>query len=170
MQLQAPWRPPGGAQGACSSCAHEHLLPASNLQAGTVALPLFGGYCSAKFGLEALSDTLRYELHGQGIDVVCIKPGAVKTKIWGTGHAATSQLLDSLPPAAEARYGILMKKVKPAALAAMQPTLCSAGQPATHRALQIDKASKQAEAEGVSAGEVAELIAEALQADKPRAR
>lgn len=28
-------------------------------QAGTVALPLFGGYCASKFGLEALSDSLR---------------------------------------------------------------------------------------------------------------
>lgn len=46
--------------------------------AGTIALPLFGAYNVSKFGLEALSDVLRYELAHAGVKTVLIKPGGVK--------------------------------------------------------------------------------------------
>lgn len=49
--------------------------------AGTVALPLFGAYNASKFGLEAVSDVLRYELDcTYGIKTVLIKPGGVKVR------------------------------------------------------------------------------------------
>ena len=38
-------------------------------QAGTISLPLMSPYSCSKFALEALSDSLRYELAPQGIKV-----------------------------------------------------------------------------------------------------
>ena len=49
---------------------------------GRIAFPLIGAYHASKFGLEGVSDTLRRELRGQGIEVIVIEPGGVKTPIW----------------------------------------------------------------------------------------
>jgi hypothetical protein len=58
------------------------------------------------------SDCLRYELHGQGLDVVCIKPGAVKTDIWSRGHASSNTLLEGMPPVVNQLYGKLIGQVR----------------------------------------------------------
>jgi len=47
--------------------------------AGRAAFPFFGPYAATKFAVEALSDALRYELGGFGIDVVLIEPGMTRT-------------------------------------------------------------------------------------------
>ncbi|XP_044141221.1 retinol dehydrogenase 7-like [Bufo gargarizans] len=45
-------------------------------------LPVFGGgYCPSKFGVEALSDSLRRELRDFGVKVSIIEPGAFKTEM-----------------------------------------------------------------------------------------
>jgi NAD(P)-dependent dehydrogenase (short-subunit alcohol dehydrogenase family) len=49
---------------------------------GKIGAPLLAGYCSAKHGLEGLSECMRRELIGYGIDVVIVGPGAVRTPIW----------------------------------------------------------------------------------------
>jgi NAD(P)-dependent dehydrogenase (short-subunit alcohol dehydrogenase family) len=54
---------------------------------GKIASPFLGGYCSAKHGLEGLSESLRRELMIYGIDVVIVGPGAVKTPIWDKAEA-----------------------------------------------------------------------------------
>jgi NAD(P)-dependent dehydrogenase (short-subunit alcohol dehydrogenase family) len=48
---------------------------------GFAALPFRGAYNATKFALEGLTDTLRLELHGSGIDVILIEPGPIGTKI-----------------------------------------------------------------------------------------
>jgi len=48
---------------------------------GRVALPFFGVYQASKWGLEGLTETLRYELSGSGIDVVIVEPGPFATKL-----------------------------------------------------------------------------------------
>ena len=48
---------------------------------GFVTLPWRGAYNSAKFALEGLSDTLRIEMRGTGIEVILIEPGPVTSKI-----------------------------------------------------------------------------------------
>jgi NAD(P)-dependent dehydrogenase (short-subunit alcohol dehydrogenase family) len=55
---------------------------------GKIGAPLLAGYCSAKHGLEGLSECMRRELIGYGIDVVIVGPGAVKTPIWDKAHHA----------------------------------------------------------------------------------
>jgi short-subunit dehydrogenase len=49
---------------------------------GKVAGPLGGWYHASKFALEGLSDSLRNEVRGFGIDVIVIEPGATKSE-WG---------------------------------------------------------------------------------------
>ena len=72
---------------------------------GKIGSPLLAGYCSAKHGLEGLSESLRRELMLYGIDVVIIGPGAVKTPIWDKAQA--------MDTAAYARsdYGPAMEKL-----------------------------------------------------------
>ena len=43
---------------------------------GRLALPLAGPYAASKFALEAVSDSLRRELHGQGMHVAWSSPAA----------------------------------------------------------------------------------------------
>jgi NAD(P)-dependent dehydrogenase (short-subunit alcohol dehydrogenase family) len=54
---------------------------------GKIGSPFLSGYCSAKHGLEGLSESLRRELMLYGIDVVIVGPGAVKTPIWEKAEA-----------------------------------------------------------------------------------
>ncbi|WP_297516193.1 SDR family NAD(P)-dependent oxidoreductase [uncultured Caulobacter sp.] len=49
---------------------------------GRNANPFMGPYCTTKFGLEGLSESLRRELLPFGVDVVVVAPGAVATPIW----------------------------------------------------------------------------------------
>lgn len=54
---------------------------------GKIGSPFLSGYCSAKHGLEGLSESVRRELLLYGIDVIIIGPGAVKTPIWDKAEA-----------------------------------------------------------------------------------
>lgn len=48
---------------------------------GFVGLRFRGAYVASKFALEGLSDVLRLELAGSGVDVVLIEPGPIRTRI-----------------------------------------------------------------------------------------
>jgi NAD(P)-dependent dehydrogenase (short-subunit alcohol dehydrogenase family) len=48
--------------------------------AGRISTPAGGAYSASKFALEALSDALRAEVEGFGVDVVLIEPGPVETE------------------------------------------------------------------------------------------
>ena len=47
---------------------------------GFVSMPFRGAYNASKHALEGLTDTLRLELKGSGIEVVLIEPGPIQTK------------------------------------------------------------------------------------------
>jgi NAD(P)-dependent dehydrogenase (short-subunit alcohol dehydrogenase family) len=47
---------------------------------GFVSVPYRGAYCASKFALEALTDALRHELAGSGIQVSLIQPGPIRTR------------------------------------------------------------------------------------------
>ena len=55
--------------------------------AGRGALPFVGPYTASKFGLEAISDSLRRELLPFGVRVIVIEPGSFKTAIWSKVEA-----------------------------------------------------------------------------------
>ena len=48
--------------------------------AGRISVPGGGAYSGSKFALEAMTDSLRWEVEGHGIDAVLVEPGPVRTK------------------------------------------------------------------------------------------
>jgi NAD(P)-dependent dehydrogenase (short-subunit alcohol dehydrogenase family) len=112
---------------------------------GRVALPLVGAYNASKFGLEGASDSLRRELRLHGVDVILIEPGGVKTPIWKKGEVLADEITEDLPPEAERFYGRLIARVR-----------------AETRKIDEERGSEPRA--------VAEAIATALTARRPRAR
>jgi NAD(P)-dependent dehydrogenase (short-subunit alcohol dehydrogenase family) len=51
---------------------------------GRVTFPFFGIYGASKFAVEALTDSLRYEVSQLGIDVVLVQPSAFPTPMYTT--------------------------------------------------------------------------------------
>ncbi len=111
---------------------------------GRVAVPLLGPYAASKFALEAITDALRREVAAQGIKVSIIEPGGVRTPIWGKAQADADRLEGDLPPEAERLYGGLMRAIR--------------------------AESERIAVEGLPPRAVAEVVAEALTAERPRAR
>lgn len=112
---------------------------------GRIALPLAGPYAASKFALEAVSDSLRRELRGEGIQVSLIEPGGVKTPIWDKGLAEASELEAAMPPEGEQRYGDLIAAMK----------------------RQVDEISTRT---GIDPEDVADVVARAMTARRPKTR
>jgi NAD(P)-dependent dehydrogenase (short-subunit alcohol dehydrogenase family) len=112
---------------------------------GRVGLPLVSAYNASKFGLEGLSDSLRRELASQGVDVILIEPGGVKTPIWKKGERLADEMLEEVPPEAERLYGRMIEALR-------------------RQTANIEQVR------GIEPSEVAEVIGEALTASRPRAR
>src|SRR6185312_2064110 len=58
---------------------------------GRLSFPGGGHYHATKHAIEALSDALRFELRGFGIDVVLLEPGLITTEF---GEAATASMAE----------------------------------------------------------------------------
>jgi NAD(P)-dependent dehydrogenase (short-subunit alcohol dehydrogenase family) len=56
--------------------------------AGRVTMPGAGAYAATKYAIEALSDALRFEVRGFGVDVIVIEPGPIRTAFTATANAA----------------------------------------------------------------------------------
>jgi NAD(P)-dependent dehydrogenase (short-subunit alcohol dehydrogenase family) len=112
---------------------------------GRFALPLVSPYNASKFALEAISDSLRRELYGQGMEVILIEPGGVKTPIWNKSNEMADQIQQQMPPDAERIYGKLIEGVRKATI-------------------------EIAQEKGIEAREVAEVIGRAMTAKRPRTR
>jgi NAD(P)-dependent dehydrogenase (short-subunit alcohol dehydrogenase family) len=110
---------------------------------GRVALPLLGPYAASKHAMEGITDSLRRELRPWGIEVSIVRPGPIATEIWERGNASADDLLERMPDAA-ADYG-----------------------PAIERARAF---AAQRTRQAVPPSAVAEVVAHALTADKPRTR
>jgi len=65
---------------------------------GRLTFPGAGHYHATKHALEAISDALRFELRGFGIDVVLLEPGLITTDF---GEAATASMADLGGPDAD---------------------------------------------------------------------
>src|SRR5919106_4493550 len=61
---------------------------------GKLTFPGGGVYHATKHAVEALSDALRFEVRGFGVDVVVIEPGLIKT---GFADAALGSMAEALP-------------------------------------------------------------------------
>ncbi len=110
---------------------------------GRVALPFTGAYHAAKFGLEAVGDSLRQELAPWGIRVVLVEPGSIDTPIWQRGEDSADSALAGSPRMREL-YGAAIER---------------------YREVIRDTAER-----GIPAEKVAATIERALDARRPRAR
>jgi NAD(P)-dependent dehydrogenase (short-subunit alcohol dehydrogenase family) len=106
---------------------------------GKVALPTYGAYAGSKFAMEAVSDALRRETSGTGINVVVIEPGAVKTEIAERGIATSEQLTAAMTTPQRARYSTLLS-----AVTAQARSFDATGVPAESAAVVIAKAATAA--------------------------
>ena len=61
--------------------------------AGRVTMPGAGAYAASKYAIEAISDALRFELRGFGIQVVIVEPGPIKSAFTETANAALSHAI-----------------------------------------------------------------------------
>jgi NAD(P)-dependent dehydrogenase (short-subunit alcohol dehydrogenase family) len=68
---------------------------------GRITTPGTAAYHGSKHALEALSDVLRFELRGFGIDVVLIEPGAIRSSWVDTAAHGLEESLDFEGPYAE---------------------------------------------------------------------
>ena len=75
---------------------------------GLTTTPFSGWYQASKHALEAASDALRLEVARDGIRVVLIEPGGVKTGIWEEFESDVSRRKDSGYDAAYARVRSLL--------------------------------------------------------------
>jgi NAD(P)-dependent dehydrogenase (short-subunit alcohol dehydrogenase family) len=58
---------------------------------GRLVFPGGGAYHATKFAVEALSDALRMEVKGFGIDVVCVEPGLIRTEFGATAAGGVEE-------------------------------------------------------------------------------
>lgn len=62
-------------------------------QLGRILIPGLGMYCATKFGVEAMFETMAYELAPFGVEVTIIQPGGYPTKIWSNAAKNSDALL-----------------------------------------------------------------------------
>jgi NAD(P)-dependent dehydrogenase (short-subunit alcohol dehydrogenase family) len=109
---------------------------------GRLAFPGGGAYHASKYAVEALSDVLRFEVAGFGVDVVLIEPGLIRT---GFADAVVEQM-----PSSDDEY------------AAFNVRVAAATQSVYERGLLARL--------GGSPEDVAAVIARAVGAKRPRTR
>lgn len=71
---------------------------------GLVAMPYRGAYNCSKYALEGLTDTLRLELQGSGIQVSLIEPGPIESRFRENAHAMFRRHIDPSHSAHRAQY------------------------------------------------------------------
>lgn len=94
---------------------------------GRMTLPASGAYHGTKYAVEALSDALRFEVRGFGIDVVLIEPGPIKTEFVNTAIAQIGALEQNGSPYSRFNQGVkeLLRDADQGRMAAL------AGEPGT---------------------------------------
>ncbi|WP_320778823.1 SDR family NAD(P)-dependent oxidoreductase [Streptomyces sp. CRN 30] len=76
---------------------------------GEAALPIFGAYAGTKSALEAASDSLRREVARQGVQVVVVQPGGVKTDMAAHSGSISLRLADGMSTEQQHLYGDLIE-------------------------------------------------------------
>jgi short-subunit dehydrogenase len=111
---------------------------------GRITIPGGGVYHASKYALEALSDALRFEVRGFGVDVVLIEPGLVRTRF---GDTAVDGMPGSDDGGPYTEFNAALTKQVRSAYSGITGKLVAAGP-----------------------DRVAKAIEKAISADRPRAR
>jgi NAD(P)-dependent dehydrogenase (short-subunit alcohol dehydrogenase family) len=78
---------------------------------GLVAFAYRGAYVAAKFALEGLTDTLRLELHGTGVQVSLIEPGPVLSRFRDNAYRKFTENIDVEASPHRDRYRAMAKRL-----------------------------------------------------------
>lgn len=116
----------------------------SSIAGRTRSLPFIGPYSASKSALEALAESLRLELLPWDMHVALVEPGSIATPIWEKGSHSVDQTIESLPREGRELYGESLE-----------------------RARRISDASGR---RGIAPDAVAEKVAHALTAERPKTR
>jgi NAD(P)-dependent dehydrogenase (short-subunit alcohol dehydrogenase family) len=112
--------------------------------AGRSALPFLAPYAASKHALEAVADSLRLELKPFGVPVSIVEPGSIRTAIWGRSAVRADELAATMDSEVAELYAERVAAFRSVAL-------------------------KRGEG-GAPADRVAEVVEEALTAERPHAR
>jgi len=111
---------------------------------GRMALPFGAPYHASKYGVEAVADCLRQELHPWRIGVSVIEPGSIDTPIWERGEAIADDVSSRAHSSQEELYGETIERFRAA----------------------VRRTAKR----GIAPEKVAAAISHALTASRPRTR
>ena len=111
---------------------------------GRVAQPYMSPYNASKFALEAVGDSLRQELGPLGVHVSIVEPGSIATPIWDKGAETATTFRERLDPEAERVYGASLDR--------------------------FSEVARKTGERGIPPERVAEVVAHALTAARPRTR
>jgi len=111
---------------------------------GKLTFPGGGFYHATKYAVEALSDALRFEVQGFGVDVVVIEPGLIKTGFAdaavGALSEATGEVTDDGGAAADDAYAAFNRAVAKSTAGAYEGPLAKLGGGPERVAAAIEKA------------------------------
>jgi NAD(P)-dependent dehydrogenase (short-subunit alcohol dehydrogenase family) len=79
---------------------------------GFTALPYRGAYNASKYALEGLTDTLRLELQGSGIQVSLIEPGPIRSQFRANALRMWKQHIDTDNSIHRARYQAMAERLE----------------------------------------------------------
>ena len=79
---------------------------------GRICLANRGAYNASKYALEALSDTMRLELHGSGIFVSLIEPGPIESRFRANARVAFERYIDMDRSPHQDTYRAVMKRLE----------------------------------------------------------
>ena len=111
---------------------------------GRMAFPFMSPYNASKFAIEAIGDSLRQELGPLGVRVAIVEPGSIDTPIWGKGASTAKTFRERLDPEADRVYGASLDR--------------------------FSELRRKTGERGIPPRRVAEVVAHALTATRPRTR
>jgi NAD(P)-dependent dehydrogenase (short-subunit alcohol dehydrogenase family) len=89
---------------------------------GKIAMPFLAAYTASKYAMEGAADIMRQESAGDGVKVILVEPGGVRTSMVSDQIALCKKLEAALTSDQAARYGALYKGFAAAAQAGYDGT------------------------------------------------
>ncbi len=89
---------------------HGRIVNCSSIL-GLVGAKWRGAYVSTKFAMEGLSDVLRIEMQGTGIDIILIEPGPITSRIRANAAVQFEKWIDWQASARAAQYASLRHRL-----------------------------------------------------------
>jgi len=111
---------------------------------GRMSLPFGAPYHASKYGVEAVADCLRQELHPWRIGVSIIEPGSIDTSIWERGESIADEVSERAHSSQDELYGETIERFR--------------------------EAVRRTAERGIAPEKVAGAISHALSARRPRTR